>query len=363
MNIISLFSKSILSLLLLSAFSACGEASFKIKGDIYGAEDKSVVLEKSDFHGRWIPVDSTRTSKSGAFSFKRPAPAAPEIFRLALDHRYIYLPIDSVETLSLSTSAENFGKDYSVSGSDKAVAMAEFDKELRSLPTDISPDSLEAFKRNVFSKYMKDARGSIVGYYILTKTLGRTPLFNPSSDSDIKYFAAVATGFKETRPNDPHTALLEETSLKALRNRRSQSGTIYQIEAEEISVIEIELPDENGDIRKLSDIVGNGKPTVVMFTLLSHPDAPLTNIELSKLYDRLAGKVNFYQVGLDADQYAWRDAARNLPWITVYDVDGEYSKAALSYNVSSLPAFFVYDSKGELSSRASTVAELSKSLR
>ncbi len=340
--------------------AACSEPSFKIKGDIEGADNKSIVLEKSDFYGRWIPVDSTRTSASGAFSISRPAPASPEIFRLALDDRFIYLPVDSVETLTVTSSLKDFGSDFSVTGSDKAEAITRFEKEVLALPSNISADSLDSFKRNVYSKYMRDAQGSIVAYYILTKVKDNKPLFDP--DEDYKYFAAVATGFKHLRPDDPHTALLEATSVNALKKRNTGRGQQLEIAADEISMIEIDLPDENGQNRKLSEFVGNGKPTVVMFTLLTHPDAPASNIELSKIYNRYNGNVNFYQVSLDPDQYAWRDAARNLPWTTVFDADGEYSKAAVTYNVGTIPAFYIYNRQGELSDRAESVDDLSKKL-
>ncbi|MDE6533792.1 MAG: AhpC/TSA family protein [Muribaculaceae bacterium] len=340
--------------------ASCGEPHFKIKGEIYGAEDMSVVLEKSDFHGRWVAIDSTRTSSTGSFSISRPAPAAPEVFRLELGGRYIYFPIDSVETVTVSTSSKDFGTQYTLSGTPKAEAMERFDKEVMALPADISVDSLESFKKNVFSKYMKDAQGSIVSYYALTKTIGDKPLFNP--EDDYKYFAAVATGFKEKRPSDPHTALLEQTSLNSLKRRNSSLGTHLQIEATELKVIDIELPDENGTMRKLSDYVGKGKPVVVMFSVLTHPDAPALNIELSKLYSSRGGDAEFYQVSLDPDQYSWRDAARNLPWVTVFDPDGSYSKAARSYNVSDIPTFFIYDRNGELTARAATFAELKRLL-
>ncbi len=351
------------SLLILASsllFAACGEPSFKIKGEIEGADKQSVLLEKSDFYGRWIVVDSTRTSSSGSFSISRPAPAAPEIFRLDIDNRYIYLPIDSVETLTVSSSLKDFGSVYTVTGSEKAEALTRFEKEVQALPANVSPDSLDSFKRGVFSKYMKDAQGSIVSYYILTKVKDNKPLFDP--DADYKYFAAVATGFKAMRPDDPHTALLEQTSVNAIKKRNSNNGAHLQIAAEELTMLEIDLPDENGKNRKLSEFVGNGKPTVVMFTLLTHPDAPAFNIELSKIYNRFGGNVNFYQVSLDPDQYAWRDAAKNLPWVTVFDADGEYSKAARTYNVSDIPAYFIYNRSGELAARAENLDDLSKKL-
>lgn len=347
------------------AFSAlstgCGSNDFKIKGEISGADDKPVVLAKSDFHGRWIAIDSTRTSSSGSFSISRPAPAAPEIFRLEMDGHFIYVPVDSTETISVTSTLDKFGSEFTLTGSQKAEALERFDKEVLALPENISPDSLESFKRNVYTKYMRDGQGSIVSYYILTKIVGNKALFDPQED--YKYFAAVANGFKQLRPDDPHTALLEKTTIDNQKLRNRARGNKLQIAAEEIKVIDIELPDENGKNRKLSELVGNGKPTVVIFSLLTHPDSPALNLELSRLYSSMGGNVNFYHVSLDPDQYSWRDAAKNLPWVTVFDPDGEYSTAALKYNVSDLPTYFVYSAQGELQARAANTEELRKQLR
>lgn len=353
---------SLAAMTLALTLCACGEARFKIKGEVADAADMPVVLEKSDFHGRWIAIDSTRTSSSGAFSISRPSPASPEIFRIELDGRYIYLPIDSAETVTVSTSLAGFGSEYSLSGTPKAEAMARFDKEVSGLPASISADSLAAFKKNVFTKYIREGQGSIVSYYILTKIIGEKPLFDPSDDQDLKYFAAVATGFKETRPDDPHTALLERTSIDGLRRRNAAKGARREIAAEEIKVIDIDLPDEDGKNRRLSELTGKGKPTVVIFSFMTHPDSPALNMELSRLYNRMGGSVGFYHVSLDPDQYAWREAARNLPWVTVFDADGEYSKAARDYNVSGLPTYFIYNASGDLTDRAYSIDDLRKKL-
>lgn len=148
-----------------------------------------------------------------------------------------------------------------------------------------------------------------------------------------------------------------------MKRRNAGNGPKYTIQAEELTMIDIDLPDENGKNRKLSEFVGNGKPTVVIFSVLTHPDSPALNLELSKLYSSMGSNVNFYHVSLDPDQYSWRDAAKNLPWVTVFDPDGEYSKAAVKYNVSVLPTYFVYSADGELKARAMTVDDLRKELR
>lgn len=350
----------VISALIIFAAS-CSEKKFKIKGEIYGAEDQSIILEKSDYSGRWLPVDSTRIGHNGDFSFKFPSPAAPEIYRLSLDRKYIYIPIDSTETINVSSSLAGFGTDFTLSGSRNAELAEQFDKEVNSFSS-INSDSIESFKRGIYSKYMKDSQGSIISYYILTKTVNGKPIFDVAKDSDAKYFAAVATGYKSLRPDDPHTAILEQTSLNALKRKNNNQGNFLEMPADEITMIDIELPDETGENVALSSITGKGKPVVVIFSLLTHPDSPALNIELAKIYNRLNGKVEFYNVALDPDQYSWRDAARNIPWITVY-APGEFNaSAAVHYNVYSLPTFFLINSQGELISRHETIQDLDKSL-
>lgn len=344
-----------------AGLSSCGDPTFKIKGEIAGADNQSVLLEKSDFHGRWVVVDSVRTDSKGRFSLSRPAPASPEIFRLDFDGNFIYLPVDSIETVSVRTTTDGFGRDFTLSGSENAEALERFDKEVMALPSNVTSDSLDSFKRGVYSRYIHSTPSSIVSYYILTKAHNGKMLFDPQT-ADYKYFAAVANGFKHLRPSDPHTALLEQTTLNALKERNASEGRVREVEATEIKVLDIALPDEKGDVRRLSDVTGNGNPTVVIFSVLTHPDSPALNAALSQLYNQRAGSVNFYHISFDPDQYTWREAAANLPWTTVFEPDGEYSKALRDYNVGSLPVFFIYDRNGELKARAVTVDEIKKNL-
>ena len=340
--------------------SSCSNNKFKIKGEIYGGEEKSVVLEKSDFTGRWLPVDSTRTNRNGGFSFSFPAPLAPDIYRLSLNNQYIYIPVDSVETITVTTSYDKFGSDFSLSGSRNAEMMAQFEKELHAVNTN-NPDSLDSFKRHVFSNYMKDFRGSILSFYILTKTVDGKPLYSPAEDTDRKYFAAVATGYQATRPDDPHTAILEQTALRAIKQKNSEAGNFRAIEADEVSLIEIDRPNENGENIKLSSVTGKGKPVVVVFSLLNEPESPEFNIALSQIYKKHPG-VEFYNVSLDEDQYTWREAAKNLPWITVYSPGQSSSEDAVHYNVFQIPSYYIYNADGDLISRPMTLEELDKSL-
>lgn len=339
--------------------SSCGDAEFKVSGEVYGGEGKTVILEKSDFYGRWIPVDSTHIGNNGQFSIKSDAPASPDIYRLALGDRFIYFPVDSIESLKVTSDAADFGVKFSLEGTPQAERMAQFEKSLQKLDMSV-PDSVESFKRRAYMEYIRDGKGSIVSYYVLTKTLGGKSLFNPEDPSDAKYYAAVATQFQEFRPSDPHGPILRDVSLQAMKNRNRSQGKRMVIEASETKVLDIELQNEKGENTKLSDIIGKGKRVVVAFAMMNLPESPDFNRRLSEI--RSSKGVEIYHISFDTDHYAWRDAARNLPWITVIDPGGMSSDALVRYNVGSLPAFFIYDAGGELVDRASDLKELSKKL-
>ncbi|MDE5806909.1 MAG: DUF4369 domain-containing protein, partial [Muribaculaceae bacterium] len=332
---------------------------FKINGTIEGGADRSVVLEKASFAGNWIAVDSAKVNEKGGFEIASARPSAPEIYRLAMGERYIYLPVDSNETLTVTTKASDFGADFTVSGSVQAEKLAQFEKELMSL--DFSDAAKrEAFKRDVYSKYLKDAQGGILSYYVLTKTVGKEPLYDIQSEADAKYYAAVATAFEQYRPDDPHTRLLKAASIDALKRKNSASGRKRVMEAEEIKFIDLTLPDENGKEVSLSDVMGKGKRGVMIVSLMNEKESPAINKALSDLY--AGGNLCFYMISVDADQYAWRDAAKNLPWITVTDPDGRNSGVITKYNIGTLPAFFIFSADGHLVDRAFSLEELNKKL-
>lgn len=340
---------------------SCGESKFEINGEVTGGEGKSLVLEKSDFSGRWISVDSTRIGKGGKFAIGAEAPASPEVYRLSLDDRFIYLPVDSVESLTLTTTADAFGHSYTLTGTQQAELMTAFETEMMGL---VKPDSatLADFKRNIFTKYIKDGEGSILSYYVLTKIFDGKPLYDPADPQDIKYYSAVATQFDNYRPNDPHGKMVKEVSLSAMKKRNSDQGKKNVYEAQEINVIDIALPDTYNKTVKLSEIVGNGKPVVLIFSMMLDSQAPSFNRELARIYNNHRGAVEFYQVSFDGDQYEWREAARNLPWVNVLDPNGTASTALTDYNVGVLPAVFLYNSAGDLVSRPESLKDLESKL-
>lgn len=345
---------------MLAALGACSDNDFKIKGDIANADNEKIILEKADFSGIWSVVDSTRTDKEGKFKFSVPQQSGPDIFRLALDDRFIYLPVDSTETITVTSSKADFGHDFTLEGSEQARNMAAFEKDLLAfVPNFDNPDSLDSFKRRVYNNYLHDTKGSIVSYYILTKTVGNRLLFDPATE-DFRYFTAVATSFDHYRPDDAHTPILRELAKAGRSNYNELNGITKVIEATEVSVLEIEFDDENGKTQKLTDRVGKGKPVIVAFTLMRDGVTPEINRQLAEIYN--SGRADIYNVSPDPDQYGWREAVKNLPWTTVLDPSAGQDRVFLQYNVGQLPMFYLYNTTGDLVARSATVKGIKEKL-
>ncbi len=338
----------------------CGEKGFKIEGQLSDGDNEKIVLEKADFSGYWTVVDSTRTDSKGNFKFSQPEQSGPEIFRLSLGDKYIYLPVDSTETLNVTTSKSGFGHDYTVSGSEQAQKMAQFDKDLNAFAPNMgNADSLRNFKKHIYAQYMHESKGNILSYYILTKTVGGKALFDPTTE-DYKYITAVANNFHQYNPDDAHAPFLLNLARAAMKHHNDRSGVKTVINAEEISMLDIALNDETGKERKLSEFVGKGKPVVVAFTLMRDGATPEINRQLAELYR--AGKIEIYNVSPDRDQYGWKESVANLPWVTVLDASAGQNKCFSEYNVGELPTFFIYDAGGELKARCKSVSEIKKQL-
>lgn len=351
---------ALITIFLTAAVVSCGSDSFKVEGTIEGADDASVILEKADYTGRWAAVDSVRTSKSGKFSMRFAAPAAPEVFRLKFGGEYVYFPVDSTETVTVNSSAVNFGHAFTLAGSEQALDLMAFEKEAMRLSAVADPDSASRFKRKVFDLYIRDRQGGLISYYVLTKTLDGKPLFDPADAQDVRYYSAVATAFRQFKPDDPRTELLEQIALAGMRRRNSEQGKQAVVEARELRLIDITLPNPENQKISLSQVAANGRPTVLVFTALGLEGSPAVNQRLNEL--RQSRGLDIYMVCLDGDQYSWREAARNLPWTVVYAAEGVQEKSLRDYNVTELPTFFVYDAQGELKDRAATVDELAKKL-
>ncbi len=338
---------------------ACsGSPHWTVDGKIDGAEGKTMIVEAND-NGRWYPIDSVTLDRSGKFSVTHAPAGYPDIYRLRLDDKTVYFPIDSIETVTVVTTASAFDSDYTLSGSPSAERLMTVDRRVADAVQKMGVsnaivDSL--FKRELGSMMLQDPSG-IVSYYIINKRIGGVQLFDPSRPSDLKIIGAVANAFNTLRPEDPRTAYLRNLFLQ---NRTpSASAPRDTVHASVINLFDISLLDNRGRRHSLEQLSRQGKVIVLNFTSYQADESPAFNRELNRLYEKYHERgLEIFQVAFDEDEFAWRQAAAPLPWITVYNSAADGASALVNYNVGTLPATFVIDRNGDVVARPATLQEL-----
>ncbi len=350
---------SIALVAILTAMAAGCDSGLKwnVNGSIEGADSKTMILQASD-NGRWYTLDSITTDKSGNFKYSHDPIGYPDIFRLVLDGKSIYFPIDSVETVNITSTADAFDSDYELSGSTAAEMLMAVDNRIRNSAsvngkTSVANDSV--LKRELAGMLLGDPAG-IVSYYIICKKVNGQYLFDPANPRDNRIVGAVANAFDQFRPNDPRTRYLRQVFL-ANRQLVSPAG-IDTMLVNEIKLFDITLTDNKGKPHNLEEVTKNNKVVVLNFTIYSAEGSPAFNLDLAKVYEKRHNQgLEIYQVAVDNDEFQWKQSARNLPWITVYNPPSTGSQILLNYNVSTLPSTYII-ANGELVERVDDITKL-----
>ncbi len=374
-----------LFLILLPALlvSSCHRDEFHIKGHIAGSEGKTLYFEAVQLTGTEL-LDSARLSADGTFSFAAPRTPYPEFYRLRLDNSYIHLAVDSTETITIEIPGLPIAADYRVSGSDESekirhIAAAgnalkgaiEKASRQRITSTDQQRRILEGLQdevrhyKDTVIPYITDAPASPAAYFAIFQQVNGLDIFDRTKREDYRYILTVANAYNTFMPESPRTQHLYRLALAILQNERDarqEAGKEPQIPvANEVSLIDIALPDLYGKIRRLSDL--KGKVVLLDFSAYAGKYSPDYNRALAQLYKKYHRQgFEIYQVSIDPNENLWQVSADNLPWICVRDADTTRSRVALSYNVQSLPTAFLIDRQSVLQQRVSKLADLPQAI-
>lgn len=336
--------------------------SWTVKGSVDNGAGRTIVLEASD-NGRWYALDSAKIDNSGKFAMTSNATSYPDIYRLNLDGQSIYFPIDSIETVAITGNAEAFASEYSMSGSTEADIMMHVESRIKATiaakGAEAATDSV--LKRELGGMLLGNPAG-IVSYYIINRKIGNAPLFNPTDKNDLKIIGAVANAFSSHRPNDPRTGYLKSLFLS---NKRAMQTTLVSdtLYVNETPLLDINLSDNTGESHSLKEVAKQNKTVILNFTLYNVDASPAFNLELAKIYDKYRNSgLEIYQVSVDNDEFQWKQSAKNLPWITVYNSTVDGATNLLNYNVSNLPATFIINN-GEVVARIEDITTLDKELK
>ena len=324
------------------ALTSCNGNKFHIDGTIEGAGDTTTLVLEQSSNGEWFIIDSIKVNKDGRFSVSAPAPEVPNIYQLRLGNQSICFPIDSLDHLTITAKLPNLASDYTISGSEHAEQVMKIDKEAMQFAGGKGTAAeRQAWKDQLARQIAADPSG-IVAYYTINKYIDGQPLFDPMNDSDLRFIGAVANAFNSFRPNDPRTDYLVNLLLDGQRRRRAMSAPTDTLFADLTTLIDIKLQDYHGKDHSLAKVAAENRIVLLDFTAYTAEFSPQLNKLLNDIYQQYHSRgLEIYQISLDQDNVAWRQAAQNLPWITVFDPMSVNSQYVGTYNVTGIPTTFI----------------------
>ena len=369
--------------LVLVGLEACDNGpKFKVQGEVSGAADKTLYFEASGLEGI-VVLDSVELGSDGCFDFAQARPEAPDFYRLRLEGKVINFSVDSTETVSVKATADKFDTAYEIGGSvsnqkikELVLLQGELQNKVdkltqnRDIPAGIAQQTLSAlvnqFKDKVKKEYIFTAPNTTYAYFALFQTLNGYMIFDPMANKDdIKCFAAVATSLNNAFPHADRSRNLYNMVIKGMKNTKAPREEVVELPADkikEVDLIDIELKDLKGNVRRLSDFKNN--VVLLDFTVYNHVQAAAHNLALRELYNKYHDKgLEIYQISLDADEHFWKTSADNLPWVCVRDANGIYSQYVTLYSVKNIPSAFLIGRDNVLKSRVETVPDLEAAIK
>lgn len=386
MNISKTLSALAVSLMMLGAVS-CSNKKFEVSGNITDAKDSLLYFENMSLNGA-VVVDSTKLDADGNFSFAVDAPSAPEFYRLRIAGQIINVAADSTEHVTIKAAYPTMASQYEVSGSNECskikelaigqmALQASINNIVRNtnLNDDVMRDSIRVilaqYKEGVKNNYIFKEPMKAYAYFALFQTIAlgyeNVLVFNPrSNEDDVKVFAAVATSWDTYYPKAERGLNLHNIAIEGLKNIRimkaEQQQTVDPSKVEYTGVIDIALPDNKGNIRKLSSL--KGKVVMLDFHLFETKESTARIMQLRELYNKYhAQGFEIYQVSIDPDEHFWKTSVAALPWVCVHSDDGLNATELGMYNVRDIPTYFLIDKNNVLQKRDVQIKDIDAEIK
>lgn len=373
--------KSLTLLLVLACLFSCKQHNkFHIIGKVADAKDKTLYFEYNGLLKTTI-LDSVKLGTDGEFRFKSSRPEYPDFYRLRLDDKIITFAIDSCEDITIDTKYANFATDYKLSGSETSLQIQKLRKSVveiqrkaneltSSLSTELQNAKIAEIEKDIENhkdmarKLILMNPRSMAAYFALYQKINNTYLFSPYIKSDKVYYAAVATSFSTFMPEYIRSKNIYSLVIDAIKTERQQKDKEAWKEVlanASTGYIDIALPDKNNIERKLSQL--EGKVVLIDFSAYESKESVDYTFALRDLYNKYHSRgFEIYQISLDQNKMLWQQAVENIPWVCVRDENGENTKYAVSYNISSIPTTFLLNKKGVIVGRSYSFDQLKKEI-
>lgn len=369
------------ALLAIAVLLSCkSEKTFEIKGEFSSVADETLFLEHRGLGGIEL-LDSVKLKENGSFKFTEKAPENPEFYQLRVGNQLVVFAVDSIETLQVKGDVKDLANTFSIENSPVNDQIKQIDSQTQKVKLQIDEaDKKHATKiiddvtylaelDSVLKEYKTEISKLILGnpssgaaYYAVFQKVNDYLIFDPYSRQDYAMFGAVATSWDRYYQGTPRSKHLYNFTMNALKTRKQQEQQAALLEnapvVTESSLPDIVLTEVNGEKVSLSS--QKGKVVIIDFTVYNSEFSPKHNIDLNKLYTQYKDKgLEIYQISFDSDEHFWKNAANNLPWITVRDPQSVYSRILSTYNVRNIPTAFILDREGDVIARVENYTTLS----
>ncbi len=365
----------LLSALVVIALSACDRNITRIRGVIEGGESSNLTLERLNVN-RTTLIDSIVLGRQGSFSVRVKA-ESPELYILKnQEGRIINLLLSPGENVTVTTTADQFDRDYHVEGSPESEKISRLVARMNHTRHTIdslwtlgetigdpsSPQmdlirsaigrSIIAQKRYTIRHLVENMDSPSSVYALYQKYDEETPVLG--EESDLQYFIAVADSLEKLYPNSTLTrSLRADIELKKSAFLQDQQlNTLLSMADEVTGVLDLSIPDRDGNETALSSLKGN--VILVAFWASGSEESIEALLRLRSTYLKYHDSgFEIYAVSLDNDKVNWMSTIdyNEFDWINVSELNYPDSRSHLIYNVTSLPTTFLINREGDIVAR------------
>lgn len=353
------------------AFSCANNNSAVINVEIEGADSKDIIVSQLEVNYIKI-LDTVKTSKNGSFKYEvTMLDESPNFYYLSYNRKRLATVLAKPGD-NITVKTDTLGNNVTFKGSQESellnsitlefnAAIGEFDRlslELNEAAQANEQELVEELKAKVSKLYVKHKQSVIKSIvknpYSFTNVSilyqffnNQLPVFGQSGD--IIFIKKVHDSLAINYPNSVYVKSLEQQLLDYDAQVKINE---HISQAAETSFPDLTLPDINSKKVSLSSL--EGKPFILMFWTATEVEQKMFNNELKELYKKYNKQgLQIYQVSVDIDKTLWATAVKEqeLPWISVCDGAGANSIAVSTYNISKIPALFVFAKNGDIVAR------------
>ncbi len=356
---------------------------FTIQGKITHAEGETIYLEELLTASRQ-KIGETKINSKGEFKIKGTT-GIPTFYLLKLsEENFVYLLVDSAETVTIEADAANMHRDYKVEGSLGSLQVRDLDFKLKQ--TRHKLDSLQSrfdlYEGNPkynsvrpqweeeYDKTMEDQIEFSTNFvkenpFSMASVLALYQKFNPADQNyiinDLQVMKTAASALNSIYPQSEQVQALYNNTLQYVRQQQA-SKMKQLIEEQGENSPDIVLPNPEGKDIALSSL--RGKIVLLQFWAAVDRGSRIQNQVLVDAYKKYKRKgFEIYQVSIDQNRIEWVDAIDKdrLTWTNVGDMKGSVL-ATRVFNIQSIPSNYLLDKEGMIIAKNLSGPALDKAL-